>query len=145
MLCGIVADGLVKPYREQEQVLFSTPRVNVSRRLEMKCKRERGEAPKGDMWHSFLYNGTRVFEARAKRCSVMIYLEDLRTIRGCCKTPWSIAWAPALAATPSLLASGWRQGRAACVARPSRKNRLQCFGISALSVQLASFCHAVLV
>lgn len=113
VLCGIVADGGSETVSGTRAGLFSTQRVNVSRRLRMKCKREKGEAPRAIRDISFLYNGTRVFEARAKRCSVMIYLEDLTTIPGCCKTPWSIAWAPGLAATPSSLRAGG--GR---VARP---------------------------
>ena len=46
VLCGIVADGVVKPYWGTRAGLFSTQRVNVSRRLRMKCKREKWEAPR---------------------------------------------------------------------------------------------------
>jgi hypothetical protein len=42
VLCGIVADGLMKPSRGTRGGLLLMQRVNVSRRLRRKCKREMG-------------------------------------------------------------------------------------------------------
>jgi hypothetical protein len=54
----------------------------VSGCLRRKYKKEKMGSPQNDIRHSFLYNRSRAFEARAKRCSVMVCLENLRADLG---------------------------------------------------------------
>jgi hypothetical protein len=120
-------------------------RVNVSRRLRRKCKREKGKAQRRCVTFLLIQQNSSLRSGceALRRHGLLGRLEDYPgQLQNSMERPHR---APALAATSSSFAGGWRQGRADCVARPSGENRLQCFGISASSIRFASFVMLFLV